>query len=46
MPKPSILIARAISPEVVDFLSQHFELQTNQDEVVWSPEELAQQLQG
>ena len=46
MPKPCILIARAISPEVVDFLSQHFELQTNQDDVVWSPEELAQQLQG
>lgn len=46
MSKPHILIARAISPEVVDFLRQHFEVQTNQDDVVWSPEELAQHLQG
>ncbi|MEG2050479.1 MAG: D-glycerate dehydrogenase, partial [Comamonas sp.] len=46
MPQPRILIARAISPEVVDFLRQHFDVQTNQDDVVWSPEELAQHLQG
>ncbi|BBL24025.1 MULTISPECIES: 2-hydroxyacid dehydrogenase [Comamonas] len=46
MPRQSILIARAISSEVVDFLRQHFDVHTNQDDVVWSPEELAQQLQG
>lgn len=44
--KPRILIARAISPEVVQRLQQHFEVQSNQDDVVWTPEELAQQLQG
>ena len=44
--KPRILIARAISPEVVLRLQQHFEVQSNQDDVVWTPAELAQQLQG
>jgi len=43
--KPRILIARAISPEVVERLQQHFEVQSNQQDVVWSPQELAQQLQ-
>ncbi len=46
MRKPSILIARAIHPEVVAFLQQHFEVQANQDDTVWSPQELVQQLQG
>lgn len=44
--KPRILIARAISPEVVQRLEQHFEVQSNQDDVLWSPQELARQLQG
>ena len=44
--KPRILIARAISPEVVQRLQQHFEVQSNQDDVVWSAAELARQLQG
>ena len=44
--KSRILIARAISPEVVEQLKQHFDVQSNQDDVVWTPEELAQQLQG
>ncbi|MEX8194306.1 2-hydroxyacid dehydrogenase [Comamonas guangdongensis] len=44
--KPRILIARAISPEVVERLQQHFDVQSNQEDVVWSPQELAQQLQG
>ena len=46
MRKPHILIARAIPAEVVAFLQQHFEVQSNQDDTVWSPQELAQQLQG
>lgn len=46
MRKPSILIARAIHPEVVAFLQQHFEVQANQDDTVWSPQELVQRLQG
>ncbi|MEG0052319.1 MAG: D-glycerate dehydrogenase [Comamonas sp.] len=44
--KPRILIARAISPEVVERLSQHFEVQSNQDDVAWSQPELIAQLQG
>ena len=44
--KPRILIARAISPEVVQRLEQHFEVESNQDDVVWSPQELIQKLQG
>ncbi|WP_417283431.1 2-hydroxyacid dehydrogenase [Comamonas sp.] len=44
--KPRILIARAISPEVVERLSQHFDVQSNQDDVAWSQPELIAQLQG
>jgi gluconate 2-dehydrogenase len=39
--KPRILIARAIPPEVVRKLEQHFEVESNQDDVVWNPQELA-----
>ena len=46
MTRPRILIARAIAPEVVDFLKQHFEVRDNPQDVLWSPQELAQQLQG
>lgn len=46
MTKPSILIARAIPPAVEAFLQQHFEVQTNPDDTVWSPEQLRQRLQG
>ena len=44
--RPKILIARAISPEAVARLEQHFDVQSNQDDVIWSQEELAEQLQG
>lgn len=43
--KPRILVARAIFPEVLDFLSQHFDVESNQADIDWSPEELAQRLQ-
>jgi len=46
MTKPRILIARAIPPEVVTFLQQHFEVRTNDADTVWTPQELVQQLQG
>lgn len=46
MRQPRILIARAISPEVQAFLQQHFEVQTNDADEVWSPEQLIQKLQG
>ncbi len=46
MTKPSILITRAIFPEVLEQLGQHFSVESNQVDTMWSPEELAQRLQG
>ena len=46
MSRPKILLARAIFPEIVALLSLHFEVQTNVDDVLWTPAELANQLQG
>ncbi|MDO8177323.1 MAG: D-glycerate dehydrogenase [Undibacterium sp.] len=44
--KPSILIARAIFPEVISRLSSHFEVESNQDDRVFTPQELVQKMQG
>ena len=44
--KPAVLVARAVFPEVLDKLAQHFEITANQDDVLWTPAELVQQLQG
>jgi gluconate 2-dehydrogenase len=46
MTKPAILVARAIFPEVLEQLSHHFAVESNQDDMIWSAEELAQHLQG
>jgi len=46
MPRPHILIARAIAPQVVDFLRQHFEVQDNQADTDWDAAQLVAQLQG
>ena len=46
MTKPTILVTRAIFAEVLEQLSQHFEVESNQDDIMWSPEELVQRLQG
>lgn len=46
MSRPKILIARAISPEVVQALSQHFDVTANPEDVAWSPAELIAKLQG
>ncbi len=43
---PAILITRAIFPEVLEQLGQHFSVEANQADVMWSPEELQQRLQG
>jgi len=42
--KPRILIARNIFPEVIQRLAQHFEVQDNPHDLLWTAEELAQQL--
>jgi gluconate 2-dehydrogenase len=46
MTKPAILVTRAIFSEVLEQLIQHFEVESNQADTMWSPEELAQRLQG
>ena len=44
--KPAILLARAVFPEVVRRLAEHFEVEANQDDVIFSPQELAAKLRG
>lgn len=45
-PRPSILVARAVYPETLARLRQHFEVQTNDADVAMTPDELVQRLQG
>ena len=44
--RPAVLIARAVFPEVVEHLRQHFEVETTPPDVFWSATELAERLQG
>lgn len=44
--RPAILIARNIFPEVVERLREHFEVEANGTDDVFSPQELAARLQG
>lgn len=44
MSKPRILVARHIFPEVVERLSQHFDVESNPQDVIWTPAELAARL--
>ncbi len=44
MSKPRILVTRQVFPEIIDLLSQHFEVETNPDDEMWSQEELARRL--
>lgn len=46
MSKPSILVARAIFPEVLQSLAQVFEVESNQADEVWSALELTRRMQG
>ncbi len=46
MMKPSILVARAVFPEVIERLRQHFNVEDNQEDKVYTAEELASRLQG
>ena len=41
-----VLVARAVFADVVERLHRHFEVQHNQDDAVWSQDELIQRLQG
>ena len=44
--KQRILVARAIFPEVVEALAQHFEVEHNAEDRPWTPEELGRRLAG
>ena len=44
MTKPRVLVTRQIFPEVIERLSQHFEVEANQDDVLWSDAELIERL--
>ena len=44
--KPSVLVARAVFPEILHKLEQHFTVDSNQDDILFSAEELARRLQG
>ena len=46
MEKPAILVARAIFPDVLEKLAQHCTVESNTEDRDWTPEELAQRLQG
>jgi gluconate 2-dehydrogenase len=41
-----VLVARAVFPEVLARLRGHFDVESNQDDVEWSQDELAVRLQG
>ena len=44
--KPSVLVCRAVFPDIVDRLREHFEVETNEADVVWTQDELIRHLQG
>ena len=44
MQKPSILVARAVFPEVLDKLAQHFTVESNTEDRDWAGDELVQRL--
>ena len=46
MEKPAILVARAIFPDVLEKLAQHCTVESNTEDRDWTPQELAQRLQG
>jgi len=46
MNKPKILVARAVFPEVIARLEQHFEVESNQNDETWSKAQLTERLKG
>jgi glyoxylate/hydroxypyruvate/2-ketogluconate reductase len=46
MSKPKILVARAVFPETIARLEQHFDVEANQADDPWTKAQLAQKLQG
>ncbi len=44
--KPHVLVTRAVFPETLEKLAQHFEVEANQEDADWSSDELIRHLQG
>ncbi|WP_292934177.1 D-glycerate dehydrogenase [Noviherbaspirillum sp.] len=44
MTKPSILVTRAVFPDVLERLSHYFDIESNQDDRIFSEQELAQKM--
>ncbi len=44
--KPKILVTRAVFPEIIELLSGHFEVESNQADEVYGEQELRRRLQG
>ena len=44
--KPAVLVARAVFPQVLANLAEHFEVRSNQLDEVWTQAQLISQLQG
>ena len=44
--RPKIVVSRAVFPETIARLAQHFEVAANQDDVIWTREQLIAHLQG
>ena len=44
MSKPKILVARAVFPEIMELLSQHFDIEANQTDESWSKAQLIDRL--
>ncbi len=46
MTKDKILVARAIFPDILERLVEHFDVESNQDDAVWNKAHLIEKLQG
>lgn len=46
MSRPAVLVSRAVFPEVIERLREHFEVETNDADATWSQPELIERLQG
>lgn len=46
MTKPAILVARAVFPQTIAKLEQHFEVTHNQSDEIWTRADMIQRLQG
>ena len=44
--RPSVLATRATFPDIADRLREHFDVEDNPDDTIWSPVELIRRLQG